>query len=177
MEGVNPCNTIDRLYSSIGLYHAGLCCTLCGECNSLKLWLQPAEFLEIICLWYQRREHIIKCLPGIRDLEHLEQLASEEPNGTLARIPNESLSHTRKGRDPLLRNATIQPIILDLVTCPCSFCGKPSGLGLDRPDSDESYNSSMRHGRLLPCCSHCNVIWLNRNREVLFVHAVARLAL
>lgn len=30
----------------------------------------------------------------------------------------------------------------------------------------------MRHGRLLSCCSRCNVIWLNRDREVLFVHVI-----
>ncbi len=173
-NGVDPCNTIDRLDSSIGLYRAdpNVCCTLCRDCNGLKLWLKPAEFLEIICLWYHRREDILNYLPGISDCQHLEKLAREEPDGTLARIPNEALSHTRKGRDSLLTNATLQPLILDIVTSPCSFCGQPGGFGLDRRFSCESYFGSMRHGRLLSCCSRCNVIWLNRDREVLFVHVI-----
>jgi hypothetical protein len=102
----------------------------------------------------------------------LDELARVEPDGTLAKIPNEALSHTRKGRDSLLTNASLQPLILDIVTTPCSFCGQPSGFGLDRLHSCEPYSDSMRHGRLLSCCSRCNVIWLNRDREVLFVHVI-----
>ena len=149
-NGVDPCNTIDRLDSSIGAYRVDVCCTL----------------------WYHRREDILNYLPGIRDCQHLEELARVEPDGTLAKVPNEALSHTRKGRDSLLTNASLQPLILDIVTTPCSFCGQPSGFGLDRLHSCEPYSDSMRHGRLLSCCSRCNVIWLNRDREVLFVHVM-----
>jgi hypothetical protein len=171
-NGVDPCNTIDRLDSSIGAYRVDVCCTLCQDCNGVKIFLKPAEFLEIICLWYHRREDILNYLPGIRDCQHLEELARVEPDGTLAKVPNEALSHTRKGRDSLLTNASLQPLILDIVTTPCSFCGQPSGFGLDRLHSCEPYSDSMRHGRLLSCCSRCNVIWLNRVREVLFVHVM-----
>lgn len=171
-NGVTPCNTIDRLDSSIRLYRKDLCCTLCQDCNGLKLWLKPAEFLETICLWSHRRQDILNYLPGIRDCQHLEELAREEPNGKLAKIPSEALSHTRKGRNSLLTNATLQPIILDIVTSPCSFCGQASGFGLDRLYSCEPYKGSMRNGRLLSCCSRCNVIWLNRDREELFVHVI-----
>ena len=68
IPGDNPVNSIDRLESGYGQYSADLCCTLCQDCNCLKLWLYPAEFVRKVLLWHANREHILKYIPTIEDV-------------------------------------------------------------------------------------------------------------
>lgn len=151
------------------MYTIGNCCSLCQDCNSLKLWLSPSEFLGIVALWNANLQRIINYCPEIESMEDLNRLASTPPDGTLGPIPH-SLSDRRKGMRKIVDEPQLQQMVHDLLLRPCTYCKRPFPYGIDRLDSNLSYAKLALMGKLVSCCGQCNVMMLNRPLHKVVVH-------
>mmetsp|Transcript_23104 Transcript_23104/g.33007 ORF Transcript_23104/g.33007 Transcript_23104/m.33007 type:complete len:245 (+) Transcript_23104:181-915(+) len=67
-----------------------------------------------------------------------------------------SISTARKG-NPMDLDFIVHGTVAALKSSPCTYCGVPFSGGIDRVDSNQSYPEALKDGKLVPCCSDCNL--------------------
>ena len=82
---VNDVNSVDRLFSFIRCYKLEWVTTLCVNCNIMKFWLDPAEFLNKCCLIASNYKALLS-LSGIADVDDLMSRIDDESNHCFANL-------------------------------------------------------------------------------------------
>ena len=86
------------------------------------------------------------------------------PSNVLAR-------YKRSARDRGIEWNLSRSAFMELIACPCSYCGGEGG-GVDRVDSSEGYGD----GNVQPCCKTCNLMKNDLTVPEFFAH-LAKIAL
>jgi len=158
---VNDVNSMDRLFSFIRCYKLGLL----TNCNLMKIWLDPAEFLNKCCLIASN----YKALLPLTDIVDVADLKSRIDNDSNHYFGNKkkSISSTRKGDPAKLLKGT--RAVADLKSRRCYLCGLLFACGIDRFHSYMSYAMAFHDRSAYSCCYWCNVILLDRELEAVLV--------
>jgi len=162
---VNDVNSMDRLFSFIRCYKLGLLTTLCVNCNMMKIWLDPAEFLNKCCLIASNYKALLP-LTDIEDINDLKSRIDNDSNHYFG-VKKKSISNTRKGDLVQLLKGT--RAVADLKSHRCYLCGLIFACGVDRFHSYMSYAKALHDRSAYPCCYWCNIILLDRELEAVLV--------